>query len=277
MRILYPTDFSEASLNAYIYALQLAKAYKASIVTFHAYSMPDIGSVNLPHTLREIYNAISIEEFENYKDSIPVLREISEKQNAADVELYHVLQQGDPKRAILSAIEANKADLVVMGTTGAGAMKELFVGSVAAEVMENADVPVLAVPMGAVFDGSISKIAFATELLDEDDKALPRVQEIARTLGAEVLCVNADVSHTTPYTTRVEEFKQQFPDVALHVLESIDVEESIKQFVHKNHVDILAMLIHQRNRLQEIFNYSMTKRFARHLRVPILAIQAHTL
>jgi nucleotide-binding universal stress UspA family protein len=277
MRILYPTDFSEASLNAFVYALQLAQASNASIVTFHAYRMPDISNVNLPHTLKEVYNAISHEEFENYKDSIPLLRRIMERHHATDVKMNHVLQQGEPKTAILNAIKANHADLVVMGTTGAGMMKKFFFGSVAAEVMENASVPVLAVPVGASFHGKIRKVAFATEMLDQDEVALPRIREISRALGAEVVCVNADVTHTTPHTDRDEEFQAKFPDVPLIILDSIDVEMSIRAFVKEQHVDILAMLIHRRSRLQELFSSSMTKQFASHLRVPILAIQAHTL
>ncbi|MEL6275916.1 MAG: universal stress protein, partial [Bacteroidota bacterium] len=41
-KILFPTDFSPAATQAYIYALQLAKAIDASIVTLHAYQLPSI-------------------------------------------------------------------------------------------------------------------------------------------------------------------------------------------------------------------------------------------
>ncbi len=277
MRILFPTDFSDAADHAFVYALQLAKATGASILTFHAYQLPDIRGVRLPNTLRNVYESISLEEFENYKDSIPVLRAIAAKEGAMNVDLSHVLQQGEPIASILNAIPANNIDMVILGTTGAGRIKELFMGSVAAEVMENARVPVLAIPYGAKFDGHIDKIAVATELLEEDERVLPKVLEFARLFGAEVMCVNADVAHTTRSSQRLEDFRKKFPGVDVQILDSLDVENSVSAFVKNQHIDILAMLIHKRSRLNEMFNYSLTKRFAHHLKIPIWTIQAHSL
>ena len=277
MRIFYPTDFSEASLNAFIYAIELAKATAGEIITFHAYHLPDIRGAHLPHTLQKVYESISIEEFENYRDSIPLLREICEKQGCNNLKMSHVLQHGDPKTAILNAIAANQADIVVMGTSGAGMMRKLFVGSVAAEVMENANVPVLAIPLGAVYDGKIDSIAFATEMLEEDDTAMARVLEIAGLFDARVICLHADVAHTASFSGRRQEFLEKYPQVELHILDSLDAEDSINAFVNNHPVDILVMLIHKRNKIQELLTYSMTKRLAAYLKLPILAIQAHTL
>jgi nucleotide-binding universal stress UspA family protein len=277
MRILFPTDFSDAAEHAFVYALQMAKASKASIVTFHAYLLPDIRGVNLPNTLREVYNSISLEEFDNFRDTIPTLRDIALREGAGDIEIKHVLQQGQSVPAILNAIPANNIDLVIMGTTGAGLLKELFLGSVAAEVMENAEVPVLAVPVGAVFDGTIDKIAVTTELMEEDERALVKILDFARIYDAQVSCVNADVSHTAKYSDRLGEFRAKFPEVEFHVIDTVNVEGSVKAFVEQHQIDILAMVIHKRGKLKEMFTYSMTKRFAYHLRTPILAIQAHTL
>lgn len=277
MRILFPTDFSDAAEQAFVYALQMAKVTDASIVTIHAYMLPDIRGVHLPNTLRRVYESISLEEFENYKDSIPALRAIAEKEGAANVSMSHVLRHGEALPAILKAIEANNIDLIIMGTTGAGMVKEIFLGSVAAEVMENADVPVLAIPEGATFDGHINQIAVASELLEEDEKALPKVLEFAAKFGAQVSCVFVDVAHTAQYSQRVDVFKTRFPDVQFYVLDSVDVESSIKAFIKNHQIDILAMLIHRRTGLREMFTYSMTKRFSYHIKTPVLAIQAHTL
>jgi len=273
MRILYPTDFSEASLNAFLYALELARATTGSVITFHAYDLPDIRGASLPNTLRAVYDSISLEEFENYKDNVPILRKIAAEQNAADVPLKHVLQHGDPRKIILNAITANNVDLVVMGSTGSGMMKELFVGSVAAEIMENASVPVLTVPEEATYR-DVTRIAFASELLVEDDDEMTRAKEISDAFGAEMVCIYADISHTSDLSDKVRKFKERHQDVELHVLDTIDVEKSVAAFIRKQQIDVLAMIIHKRNRIQEMFNYSLTKRFAKRLKVPILAIQA---
>jgi nucleotide-binding universal stress UspA family protein len=277
MRILFPTDFSQAAQHAYVYALQFAKATGASIITLHAYRLPDIRGVHLPNTLQQIYEGISLETFENYKDTVPVLHTIAEQQHATSVPVSHVMEEGDPIRTIIRTAEENAVDLIIMGTTGAGMIKEVFLGSVAAEVMENANVPVLAIPNDAEFKGHIGRMALAAELQEEDEKALPRVLAIAEMFGAKLYCVNADVAHTTQYTHRVEGFRSKFPEVEFHVLESTDIETSVRTFVKQHHIDILAMIIHKRGWLKELFSYSMTKRMSYQTDIPILAIQAHTL
>jgi nucleotide-binding universal stress UspA family protein len=52
---------------------------------------------------------------------------------------------GDPGASIVSAAEAESADLVVVGTHGRGVIGRLFLGSVSEHVMRNAPCPVLVV------------------------------------------------------------------------------------------------------------------------------------
>ena len=78
-RILFPTDFSEASKNAFVYALKLADAIKAEVITPHAYELPQLNIGRLPNTIKEVYDNIELENFEDFKGQIPVLREIAEK------------------------------------------------------------------------------------------------------------------------------------------------------------------------------------------------------
>jgi len=73
-KILFPTDFSEASINAFIYALKLADSIKGEIITLHVYDLPQVGYSNVPGVLNEIYDLIELGNFENYKDQVPFLR-----------------------------------------------------------------------------------------------------------------------------------------------------------------------------------------------------------
>jgi len=53
--------------------------------------------------------------------------------------------QGRPAEAILQAAIAEKADLIVMGTRGLGAVGSLFLGSQSQKVVAEAPCPVLLV------------------------------------------------------------------------------------------------------------------------------------
>lgn len=278
--ILFPTDFSAAAANAFIYALQMADKLGATITTIHAYQRPNLGKANIPHTLTQIYESIQIEEFEDYKDSIPALREIAEANNLSHVPLEHVMKEGETIPCVLYYSKANEVDLIVMGTEGASGLVEIFKGSVAGEILEHANCPVLVVPEKAKFDGQLDRIGFTTEFTEEEKKALSIVQDMAKAFDAKVLCVNADIGHIEPYAHRMEKLQEElsgtYDNMEYKVMEAIDVESAIKAFVEENEIDILAMLTHKRNFLQELFNYSMTKKMAYHLDTPILAIQAHS-
>ena len=279
-KILFPTDFSEAANHAFIYALNFADRLNASIVTLHVFKLPDVRGAHLPHTLQEIYESIDLEEFENFKDSVPMLRQISEDHNMGHIPMENMMEKGETVETIIRTADQIGVDMIIMGTTGASGLKEIFVGSVAGEVLENANCPVLTVPNKAVFDGKIDKIAITTEFKDEEIKALNRVIEFSEVFGGEIHCVNVDTAHTHFYTQRMEKLKEQYKDhdkVFFEVLEGEYIMEPITKFLDDQNIDILAMLTHKRTFFQELFKFSMTKSMAYHSKIPILSIQAHTL
>ena len=279
--ILFPTDFSDAANNAFIYALKLAEKFDAKITTLHVYELPKIrGGAAMPNTIREIYESINIEEFDNYRDSIPSLRQIAEENGLEGVQIQHSLKEGKTIETILESAEEIGADLIVLGTTGASAIKAVFIGSVAGEILENANIPVLAVPQIAQYDGKIDKIAITTDFTEEEKKALDKVLEFAKGFGAEVHLVNVDTAHTHFYTQRMEEIKKEYADEKLltcHVLNGTELYGPLNAFLNEQNVDILAMLTHKRTFFQELFNYSHAKSMSYQSNTPVLSIQSHTL
>lgn len=169
-KILFPTDFSATAANAFIYALHFADKLGAEITTIHAYQSPNLGRAHLPNTLLDVYESIQLETFEDYKDSIPVLRNIAEENNLSHISLYHVMREGDILPVVLNFAKANQFDMIIMGTEGTSGVAEIFVGSVAGEVMENANCPVLVVPEQAKFKGKLERIAVTTEFAEDEKK-----------------------------------------------------------------------------------------------------------
>jgi nucleotide-binding universal stress UspA family protein len=50
--------------------------------------------------------------------------------------------------------------------------------------------------------------------------------------------------------------------------------QTIKEYIHKHHIDMMAMITHKRTFLKSIFNGSMTKKMLYHTQIPLLAIPA---
>lgn len=276
-KILFPTDFSPAAENAFVYALRLAKRTNATVTTFHSYQLPSLEKTHLPVTIQEVYESINLEEFENYNDSIPRLRQIAEEQGLTDVVVNHVMEEGAPKESIIRLAKREEVDLIVMGTTGASGFKEIFLGSVAAEVMENAPCPVLAVPKEAKFDGRIDRVGFMTEFKGEEKKALKWLSDWLAPFEADIYCLHVDQAHIEPLAHRMDNLKLDFLNqrhIHFDVVDATNFEDAVTGYLTEHRIDMLAMVIHKRNFLQELFNYSMTKKMAYHLKTPIMAMQA---
>ncbi|MGH1437899.1 MAG: universal stress protein [Lewinella sp.] len=279
--ILFPTDFSDAATRAFIYALQLADRLDAKIITLHVFEKPDIsGLIQVPHNLEEFYNSIDLYEFDNYKDAVPLLDKIQDEQGLNQLSVVHTLHEGDTEETILERAIAEKADFIVMGTTGARGLKEIILGSVAGEVLENASCPVLAIPEQAVFDGKIDNIAFTTAFQPQEKKGLGKVLQLFEAFSPQIHCVNVDLAHTEEYHHRMDVFSADFVEndnVAFHVLDGTDFQTVLTKFLEEMEIDVVAMVTEKRSFLEELFHYSKTKALSYHSRTPILSLPAASL
>ena len=283
-KILFPTDFSEAANNAFIYALNVANKINASILTLHTYTLPDVGTAlgfTLPSHLKEFYDSIDINEFETFKSALPALRKIADDNGFDQINIKHALESGvDAVTTILEVTERENVDFIVMGTKGAKGFKEIFGGTNAARVMEQANCPVLVVPSKANLNSSIGKIAVTTEFSKDEEKAFEKVLDFAHNLGASTECINVDLFHTHQYLDRMAILQKQFSDkkdLTFKVLEGNQLEPTIMKYLIDNEVDLLIMLTHKRSFIEDLFHYSITKKMAYHSSVPIMSIQAHSL
>ncbi len=280
-KILFPTDFSEAANQAFIYALKLADKTGSSITTLHVYRKPTITAHYMPHTMEKFFETFDWYQFESYKRALPPLREMAEEHNLGHVEMVHVMREGDKLvDSILEVAEEDQADIIVMSTTGAGGLKEIFLGSIAGEVLENANVPVLAVPKEARFDGLINKIAFTVSYKEEEKIALRRLLQWREWFDFELFCINVDTAHIEFHNKRMDKLQKEFADfdnIHFVVLEGNDIFQVLTKYLDEQGIDILAMTTHKRNFLQELFEYSRTKFLSYHSKVPILSYQAHIL
>ncbi|HMQ50202.1 MAG TPA: universal stress protein [Saprospiraceae bacterium] len=279
-KILFPTDLSEAAERAFIYALHLASKLEAEIITLHVYRKPDLKAATLPNTLSDFYATYDLELFENYKDSIPVLRQLAEQHGFGHLTIHHALEEGKVVPTILKYIERDQIDMVIMGTTGAWGLKEIFTGSVAGELLENSPIPVLAVPEEVQFDGQINQVAFCTSYKEEEKKALEKVIQLFSPFEANIHCLNVDLGHIEFYTQGMKYFQEAFvqhTNLQFQVLEGKDINEAVTAYMREHGIDLLAMVTHKRNFFQELFNYSHAKMMSYHSDIPVLSIPTQIL
>jgi nucleotide-binding universal stress UspA family protein len=130
-RILYPTDFSEVSASAFRLACGLAGDYKGRLVILHVVPPPQSHGEVVARQQGDGYHADLWRMLEHLRPEDAALR------------IERRLEDGDPAETILRVADEERADLIVLGTHGRGALGKLLLGSVAEKVVRRAPCPVL--------------------------------------------------------------------------------------------------------------------------------------
>ncbi len=137
-RILVPLDFDESSNEALRRAVELARAFEASITILHV-----VHVLPFTHSAGGFSGADLTAKLDNAARAR--LEEATSKLVAEYPHTYAVMRRGLPSEEILSALEDTRADLVVMGAGGRHGLAYPRIGSVAEEVVRLSPTPVLTV------------------------------------------------------------------------------------------------------------------------------------
>jgi len=147
-RILYPTDFSQPSLQARNYSYALADKFGAELHAIHIFDRPfaPMGAGDGMWIMPEESLPKMIHEAELK------LALYMEQEANIDCKLVKSVRVGGTVEEILAYVRQNDIDLIVMGTHGYTGFSHLLLGSVAEKLVRLAQCPVLTVhPKGHQF------------------------------------------------------------------------------------------------------------------------------
>ncbi len=133
-KILYATDFSSYSNQAYFHAISQAEKHGASLTVLFVYN-PD-------NTTTPGSQGDEDADLRYWREQLEQIRPID-----ARITVRHVLLQGDPASEIVRYGKDTGIDLIVLGTHGRTGMERLLMGSVAEKVLRDAVCSVLVVKL----------------------------------------------------------------------------------------------------------------------------------
>jgi len=256
--ILFPTDFSKTANNAFLYALNLAKAIDA-----------DIRMITLKTHLKEYLN-MQEEEFATKEHE---LRQLAIDNDLDDISITSSLEIGDFLFTVLDIVKKEDIDYIVMGTNGENSFGQKFFGSQTIAVINNSPVPVLAIPHNVEFIEN-RKFAYATMFDDKEAGAIKQMVGFAKKHGSDLTIVHVENKEMDfDAMMKKREFEVTYPNVKIEILKNNYVETALIDYCDMYNVDVLGIMHRELNPFQRLFTESHSRRLLTDADFAILALK----
>lgn len=290
-RILYPTDFSHASLDALSHALLLAERYQAELHLLHGQVLhEDPGPGDFPETAEILARLFEVAGSE-LASSLGLDR-------AQAVTLREVHRRGySAPEVILDYQKEADADLIVMSTHGRRGVGRFFVGSVTEAVLRHADCPVLTLRSEKKPKRieAIKKILVPLDFSEPSRDSLLYARELAKVFGSrlQLFYVVQIVAHPYFYVPTQVEIWEKRRSRAAEAMEKLSAETlgdevphetfvaegrpatEIAAFAAEHGADLIVIATHGLSGLERVFMGSTTAEVVRGVHCPVFTVQTH--
>ncbi|WP_439185156.1 universal stress protein [Carboxylicivirga taeanensis] len=283
-RILLPVDFSDYSRKAAEFALDWAQELNAELTVFHTYFNPIISAMPFSDTFAYEVNTeeMVMELEEKAREGMEEMKTYLNQRNeqlSKPVALKMELVRGIAEDEIVKYSRAYRPLVIIMGTRGADRKAADLIGSVTAEVMENAKVPVLAIPENFEYTGlgALKNILYATDFQEADFKSLQKLEKLIRPLDMMVTCGHVSSKEHSQWdevrmTGLKEHIKANYDEklVKCDLIEHEDLFVGLEGYVRDNQIDMLSFTRRRRNLISRIINPNLAKKMLFHSTTPLL-------
>lgn len=269
--ILVPIDFSDCSINALRYAVQLSKRLKIEeLVIMNAYTSPVAYSdAGVYYDMDDLEHDSDAELHEKFDE---VMEEIS---GLKDIPHQFTIKNAFVLEATKDACQTNNIDLIVMGTNGASGLEGALFGSTTYAVIKECNRPVIAVPDGAKYR-QINKVVLASDYKEIDPKILDPLKVLNQVFHTEIHVVHIskseelshdEINEAKKYETYLHNIAHQF-----HYLVNDNLENGLKEYLKSHQIDLLALIPRKHKFYELIFGSAKSKPIIIHSDMPLLAL-----
>lgn len=199
-----------------------------------------------------------------------------------DVPFDTLLKDGAPDEVILTIAKEKPPVAIVMGTRGKSRRNGELIGSVAAEVIDSAKVPVLVVPEEvAITDlSNIENVGVATGFDQRDLVLFDRMMSLMKPINPKYYIFNISKKMEEWSETELKAIlayhKQHYPDqeISFSMLQDGDFNEALQAFIEEKKIGMLVVNTYRRNLFARLFNPGMARRMLFHANTPLLVMHS---
>lgn len=265
-KILLATDFSESCQNALNYTLKLFKDENIQIDLAHVYSIP-ISTISM--ISENDSTKLIAEKMKSVHAMLDEIRsEIPEKQRGENHAVFGIYPSSD----IIALSTKIEASLIVVALRQKFSMIDRFIGTITANTISKANVPVLAIPNFASV-GSEKNILFPTDKPYSEEHSKEMAAEIQNLLS----CCHMFNFKTiySIHVTKEDGIDITYRDTPFEGINFIrshakKLDEGIHAIAEKKQVNIIAIKKSNRMFWERLYHSSLTRKLLFKARIPLL-------
>ncbi|WP_407557453.1 universal stress protein [Winogradskyella sp. 4-2091] len=275
-QILLLTDFSNNSINAIRYALNL---FKDEVCDFHVLHV-ESSKVYVSDDLvmgggQSIYDSI----LKKSKEKLYVLVDDFKSEFLNNNFTFHqVVDYDDLTESINQLNSITPFDLLIMGSNGVSSAKEVLFGSNTINVIRNVKCPTLVVPEGFLY----SKPSEVLIPLDVDDtlnsKAFNQLIQFIEHFGDKLhlLRISAADEIALEREQDIETINTVFNAInyLYNSIENVPMEYAVASYIQTHPINLMALMVQKENFIERFFKGSSTTKISSKLRVPLLVFHS---
>ncbi|RPH31435.1 MAG: hypothetical protein EHM93_13540 [Bacteroidales bacterium] len=288
-KILVPIDFSTPSQNAARFALHLASKYGSEIKLVHVFNSPMVDmipftdaasiQIDIDISYNVLHNNAKKKLIKFYDD----LKIFADKLKLNKIKIGYSLVEGYAAYGIIEMSQRYKPGIIVMGTKGDGYRSSELVGSVASEVSDETQIPLLVIPEAAVMKGvdEVKNVLYATNFDSCDFKAIRKLISITSAFHVNLYCLHVSTEPDMAIQqAKMNSLKAYFKEVSPKIrvectlVHGKDVVKEFRSYMAEKNISLVALTVLKRNLIYKMLNPSITKRMLYQSDVPVLLFHA---
>lgn len=269
--ILFPTDFSDGSVDALHFAVDLTKRTNSKLILLSVVDTPF--NFNMENEPVDI-DLITSDLIGFSKRNLNRLKDLIKEKNSIKIET--ATYTGETTSSIVKAVHNYKADLVIMGTK---VSKDLFFKSSSFNIVKNTGVPMLTINEGGT-PTSIKNILFP---FNENFSTLQKAEgalQLAKLFNAKIALLGVSEANSPDKIRNITNNMLIIKDVfdknkipsEVHFSSDKDYSHAILEHCEQNKIDLVTVANNLKTSLIESNRILPAKKVMNNSKIPVLTI-----
>ncbi len=272
--ILYPTDCSEHSIPALLYAYNLSNKLQADLIVLHVFDIPSFPGTSMIRSLQQIEK----NAFEEHQEVLNTYckKHLSYMPSRSNVRI-EVVKNISITEGILAKTKELQVDMLIIGMTDKHSNRGVLTGDIAKELITRSLCPLLVVPNNFHAE-PIKRIVYATDFEESDILAIDKLTEVALPFQSKINVIHISTKDNDEERNQFAWFKEmvlqkvKYKNIEFNLVISDNIYEKLKTYLHDIKADLVVLLEREDiGMFKKLFHRDLVKQLESHTDIPLLS------